>query len=74
MKGNGVMPSWVKHGAIGDHRGFELYKRDDPHFRFLTAISAGKAQDIFQEKLKDGSELYTWMSILYNNHVSGTSG
>lgn len=32
---------------------------------FLRVISSRKAPDIFQAKLKEGSKLYTWMSILY---------
>jgi len=68
------MPSRVKHNVTDNHRGFELHKSDDPHFRLLRAISSGKAQNIFQTKLKDGYELYTSMGILYKDHVSGTSG
>lgn len=74
MKWNRVMPSWVKHYATGNHHGFELHKSDDPHFRVLRAISSGKDPNFFQENLKEGYELYTWVSILYNDHVSGTSG
>lgn len=56
--GNKVMPSQVKHSATRNDRGFELHKGDDPHFRVLRAIYSRKAQDVFQEKLKEGSNFY----------------